>query len=138
MEKRWEVVVPRFTLPDGSKIEIDATAIARARPTIRNEIYGKPGHEGTALFAPKRLVLEPIDAVGRELQKTAPSFTRLHAPNGQSIWCQASKAKDAEAPLPTEVSPTTNAVVVMGGVRQRVRETVSEAQAILNSARAKA
>lgn len=127
-----------FTLPDGSKIEIDATGIARARPTLRNEIYGKPGHEGTALFAPKRLVLEPIDIVGPELQKTAPSFTRLHAPNGQSIWCQASKAKNAEPPRPTEVSPTTHAVVVMGGVRQRVRETVSEAQAILDAARARA
>lgn len=130
--------MPTFTLPNGSKIEIDATAIVRARPTIRNEIYGKPGHVGTALFAPKRLVLETIDSVGPELQQGAPSFTRLHAPDGQSIWCQASKAKDAEAPLPTEMSPTTGAVVVMGGVRQRVRETVSEAQAILNAARARA
>jgi len=130
--------MPQFTLPNGSVIDIKASTISRVRATLRNEIYGKPGHVGSALFGPKRLVLEPIDTVGPALQAEVPTFAVLHAPNGQNIWFQANKARDAEAPLPTEQSPTTNAVVVMGGVRQRVSETVAQAQAIIHTARARA
>ena len=127
--------MPTFTRPDGSTIEVAAASIVRARPTLSNEIVDRPGQFGTALFKPKQLVLEPIDVVGPALKQDIPSFAVLHAPNSASVWFEAIKAKDAEPPRITETSENTNAVVVMGGVRQRVSETVAEAQAIIDAAR---
>ncbi|MGC3939521.1 hypothetical protein ACOTTU_17085 [Roseobacter sp. EG26] len=127
--------MPTFTRPDGSTIDVDASEIARARPTIPREIFGKPDHIGTALFKPKQLVLEAIEVVGPALMVEVPSFAELHAPNNASIWFEATKARDAEAPRASETSPNTNAVVVMGGVRQRVSETVAQAQAVIDNAR---
>ena len=128
--------MPSFTRPDDTPINITAASVARARPTIRNEIYGRPGHVGTALFKPRQMVLEAIDVVGPALQAEVPSFTMLHAPNGASIWFDAKKARDAEPPKAYETSENVNAVVVIGGIRQRVSENVADAQAIIDAARA--
>lgn len=130
--------MPTFTRPDGSFIDFDAAGIARARPTIRNEICGTPGHVGTVLFKPKQLVLEPIDVVGPALRAEVPTFAELHALNNGSIWFEAVKANDAEAPRASETSANTNAVVVMGGVKKRVSETVAQAQAVIDNARSNA
>ncbi|MEP6065510.1 MAG: hypothetical protein ABJ246_06725 [Paracoccaceae bacterium] len=128
--------MPRFTRPDGSSVEISATSVARARPTITNEIYEMPGHTGSALFNPKQLILEAIDIVGPALKAELASFAKLHAPNNANIWFEANSVKNAEPPRSFETSENTRAVVVMGGVRQRVSETVTEAQAVIDAARA--
>lgn len=127
--------MPVFTRPDGTSITLTASTIARARPTITNEIFGHPGHVGSALFKPKQLVLEDIDTVGTALEEELSTFAMLHAPNNASIWFDAAKAKDAEPPKIYESSPNTNSVVVIGGVRQRLAETVSQAQAVIDAAR---
>lgn len=126
-----------FKRPDGSGITIAPSTVARARRTIHNEISGHPGHEGSALFSPKQLVLETIDEVGPALQADTASFDKLTAPDGSTVWFDAKKAKDARAPLTSEQSANTNAVVTVGGTNQRVTETVSEAQAVIDAARAR-
>ncbi|MEM9096835.1 MAG: hypothetical protein AAGC62_17925, partial [Pseudomonadota bacterium] len=97
--------------------------------------FGHPGHVGSALFKPKQLVLEDIDTVGAALKAELSTFAMLHAPNNASIWFDSAKVKDAEPPRSHESSPSTNSVVVMGGVRQRLAETVSQAQAVIDAAR---
>lgn len=83
-------------------------------------------------------MLEPIEVVGPALQAEVPTFAELHAPSNASIWFEAVKARDAEAPRASETSANTNAIVVIGGVRQRVYETVAEAQGVIKSARSNA
>lgn len=126
-----------FTRPNQTKINILASNIVRARPTITNEIFENPGHTGTALFNPKLLVLESIGNVGAALYEEISSFAVLHAPNGAEIWFNAKKVDNAENPRPTEISKDTNSVVLMGGVRQRLLETVFIAQQIIDKARSK-
>lgn len=124
-----------FTRPDGTKITIASEKLARARPTIRREIYGHPEHVGSALFNPKQLVMEPIEYVGRTLKDELRHFCEFHAPNGASIWINSEMAGDAEKPRSTEKSNNTNSVILIGGVRQRLSESVVEAQAKLDDAR---
>lgn len=126
-----------FTRPNGSTITIAASSIARARRTLRNEIDGHPGHEGSAMFSPKQLVMEPIGQVGPALQQDTPSFDKLHAPDGSEVWFDAKKAKDARTPMQSEQSENTNAVVTVGGTNQRVSETVADAQAVIDAARSR-
>ena len=125
-----------FTRPNGDPIDVPASSVSRARPTLTNEIFEKKGHVGTALFKPKQLVLEPISTVGPALQAELPSFAMLHAPNGAEIWFDAKEAQDARPPRSSETSPDTQAVVAVGGVAQRVSESVAAAQAIIDAARA--
>ncbi|MEM6312098.1 MAG: hypothetical protein AAF754_18885 [Pseudomonadota bacterium] len=124
-----------FTRPNDTQITIGPSSVARARRTLRNEIDDNPGHEGCALFSPKQLVMETIDQVGPALQQDTPSFDKLHAPDGSEVWFDAKKAKDARAPLNSETSDNTKAVVTVGGTNQRVCETVADAQAVIDAAR---
>ncbi|MGV6850016.1 MAG: hypothetical protein ACWA5A_16720 [Marinibacterium sp.] len=127
--------MPEFKRPDGSKITISAKSLIRARASLRNEIYERPGAIGTALFSPKQLVMDQIDAVGPALRAEQPGFARLRSRSGAAIWFDATRSGDAESPRPTEATDGVNAVVQIGRVRQRVAETVAEAQAIIDAAR---
>ncbi len=127
--------MPRFTQPNGAKITIPANEVARARPTLTNEIYEHPGHVGSALFSPKQLVMEPIQTVGPALQAERPSFDRLTGVRNRELWFDGKKARDAQRPRPRETGNGVRAIVVVGGTRMRVLETVAAAQAVIDAAR---
>lgn len=129
--------MPNFTLPSGDTVTVPAREVARARPTLTNEIYGHPGHTGSALFTPRLLVMEAIGAAGPALQAEVASFTRLTGIRDRQLWFDAKKAADAQPPRPTETGSGVNAIVPVGGARLRVLETVPQAQAAIDSARAR-
>lgn len=81
------------------------------------------------------MVLEEINVVGPALQAEVASYTTLTGIRGHTYWIDAARAGDAEVPRTSEQSPGVNAIVPVGGIRMRISETVSAAQAILDAAR---
>ncbi|MDW3222847.1 MAG: hypothetical protein R8G34_08180 [Paracoccaceae bacterium] len=93
------------------------------------------GVTGSAIFKPRIMVLEEINVVGPALQAELASYTTLTGIRGQTYWIDANRAGDAEMPRTSERSPGVNAIVPVGGIRMRISEAVSAAQAILDVAR---
>ncbi len=127
--------MPNFTLPNGTAILIDATKIVRCRSCFEGEIDEHPEHIGTALFKPKRMVMEPCEEVGPALQATVSSFTSLTGLSDRRLWFDANKAADAQTPRPSESGSGVLAIIPVGGIRMRVMESVADAQAVIGAAR---
>ena len=126
--------MPLFTLPNGATQSFSAADFVRFRPSLPFELKNQ---SGTTLFKPLQIVLNPIDEVAPAMLQQVPSFVRLTSPSGTPQWVDAKKTGDAQVPRPGERGKNTDAVVLVGGVRLRLRDSVADVQAVLDAGRSK-
>ncbi|WP_316176323.1 hypothetical protein [Bradyrhizobium sp. SZCCHNRI1073] len=124
-----------LTAPDGSRVEINAADVIRARRTVSGERDDENGNAQTRIdWAITQLVVERIDEVAPVIKQALPSFTCLTTTDGSKIWFDALKVS---GPLPVTPSQKQNGVrssIRLMGYRQYVTETPEEVRAVLRQA----
>ncbi|WP_050385881.1 hypothetical protein [Bradyrhizobium pachyrhizi] len=124
-----------LTATDGSRVDIDAAEVVRARRTISGERGGDNGNAQTRVdWSITQLVLETIDEVAPVIKAALPSFTCLTTTDGSKIWFDALKAS---GPLPITTGQKQNGVnssIKIMGYRQYVTETPQEVRTVIQQA----
>ena len=127
--------------PDGQAVSVAADDVIWARPSLSNEIYNRPGHDGAVLFlagSDKQIVLESIIDVGSALSGQDPHFIALQGLSGRTFWVDARQADAPRLPKPFEISDSNQdpvaCVVDIGGAGLKLIEPIEDVQIKLTSA----
>jgi hypothetical protein len=132
LAKAREALMIAIHALDGTEVDVNEDAITL--------ILGPYPHDlgpHTYVHGVDRGVLVTAEAAAALVARLRinPPLAKLTRPDSTPVWLKGSAVTEVRGPLPTELqgSGEVNAVVIVGGLHQAVREDVKAVEKVLNA-----